>query len=251
MLTRENKLIVLIIFIFNGLLLSQILNIYQVKAEIDIDLIWEAKTYTSPLYDGKPLAVPNSQINIILIPLNNELTKKTYIYNWYINSNPQGYRLQTDQSGPGKQSFSFLTKVTNRNTERIDLEILDPNSEDLIYTKSINIPIIKPEIKIYNSDNQKNLINLKNSSIKTTLNYNETKNYYFNALPFFFSVNNLNQINYQWFIDSQPIETSRFMTLTITKHNQTSKILKTITLKAYREVFPFQSAESSFNFLAQ
>jgi len=61
----------------------------------------------------------------------------------------------------------------------------------------------------------------------------------------------LNQINYQWFIDSQPIETSRFMTLTITKHNQTSKILKTITLKAYREVFPFQSAESSFNFLAQ
>lgn len=230
------------------LIVSQAAFVHNASARENFDLIWEAKTYTPSFYEGKPLATQGSEIDINVISLNNELQKKTYIYNWYIATEYQGYRFQKEKSGLGKQNFSFKTKIRAGNKDIINLEIIDSDNENMVYTASLEIPISNPEIKIYKNDDAKNNLYTKQNKITVSLNYNEEIIYYFKALPFFFLVEKQSQLDYAWEMDQKFIQNSQFLEINI-QNNQKQKILfnKVIFVKASRSIAPMQSAENSFN----
>ncbi len=242
--TLKNNLIC-ILTILCLVIFSQMIFSHQVLAQEDFDLIWEAKTYTPPLYSGKPLATQGSEITVTVVPLSDDLKQKGYIYNWSLATEPQGSRFQREKSGPNKLSFTFVTKSRYLTTEVVDLEVLDSN-QNFVFSRSLEIPIRQVEAKIYQSDEQKNMFYLRASSLQAALNFNEEKSYYFLIIPFFFNIESRKELDYAWNIDNQLVEQSNFLDLKVLKEKKNFNIIKTISAQILNLTKRYENAESNF-----
>lgn len=182
--------ITVMIFTPNGIKIEKTKTLYVV----DLDLLWQAETYTPYFYKGKALVSPLSKINFGAVPHfvfeGQKISKEKLLFKWYVNED-------FETEGWGKDSFSFKTGIFNGDELEIKVNI-SSGKETLNQSKTTFIKNMKPEIKFYEYNN---LDNVKYEKAIYDFQINSGENRKFIAEPFFISKENVDKINYNWEIN--------------------------------------------------
>jgi len=164
----------------------------------EVDLIYSADTYTPPFYKGRAWPTHQSTVKVVALPRILDDSDKlipidTYTYTWKRDG-----RVVQDQSGYGKNVFTYTSGLLDENVEiSVKVSPLNYRSEG---AASIIITPTDPKIVIYEKNPIYGTIFENAISGIYNLQRNEIT---FEATPFFFDINNL---NFSWIMNNQPIE---------------------------------------------
>lgn len=160
----------------------------------NVSLIWEADSYTPPLYLGKGLASHQSAVRVVAIPSlvdssGNKLSSSNLFYEWSVDGSVVG-----PQSGRGKNVFSFTGPLTSR-PKSLSL-IVSSADGSLVARGTETVKFVNPEVIVYEENPLTGLRN-ENSLIVGNVNSVEKT---FIVEPYFFSRNAFDTglLNYEW-----------------------------------------------------
>ncbi len=178
-------------------------------APAEVDLLWEAQTYTPPFYKGKALATYKSNIRVTAIPRFNTLTSdpKKFYYKWTYNRN-----LSVGEA-LGKNSVVVPMGYVNSQLPVV-VNVSLPGT-DWTGMKNINIPGTEAKVVLYR---QEPLLGIQfNNAWKGEISTNESE-FVAYAVPYFFSLDDLinNRLAYTWEINrryTSPGLDARYLTI--------------------------------------
>jgi len=166
----------------------------------DFDLTWSASSQAPASYKGKLLPTQNSTVSVSTLSFIYRPGTKTLInnnnliFNWRVDD-----KFSTGKSGVGKSDFLLTVRDFAGADKSIRLEIKTLDGA-VSLSKSVTIPIARPQTLIYFADPKTNLpygIALKNLITKPiNLNF-IAQNYFFNAPP--------KDLKWQWFINNKEV----------------------------------------------
>jgi hypothetical protein len=161
----------------------------------EIDLLWQASTYTPAFYKGKAKPVPGAQIKITVVP--HGLGKKSsLIYDWRKN-----YRNLPNESGVGKSSFVFTLPDMPRD-EVVKVKVWGPK-KNYYMEKSITIRSEQPDVILYEEDPLEGPLYYE--SLPTQINI-EVSDMTIRAEPYFFPKTDIESLLYTWTMNKTPFE---------------------------------------------
>jgi len=203
---------------------------------VDFYLIWSADTYTPYEYQGRALPSPGSKITVeaIVAAVGDTTNLK---YSWFIEN-----IFQSSKSGYGRTSFSFYATQRPNGYQTIKVQVF--NEDRSIFDEiSIEIPIVQPEVVIHPCQN--NSI-LSDEAAKTS-NISSGKNFFFAAKPYFFSINKLTDLTFEWrFAVQEPTISSAYnanvLSLAIQGKNDEKIIENNLWLNVINKNNPLQKA---------
>ncbi len=168
----------------------------------DVDILWEADTYTPPFYKGK--ALPTSQSYIKAVGLPNFIAKsgkvpaKDLVYSW-----KKAYVSDPNNSGIGKNIYFYRGTYTF-NSNVIETSVSTPDGT-LSLKKQTVIPIYEPKIIFYE---RKPLEGIRyENALGGTFSIKESE-VTLRAEPYFFSFLNAdnNGAVFSWRLDGKKLE---------------------------------------------
>jgi hypothetical protein len=163
----------------------------------NLELIWEAETYTPPFFKGKALFTREARVKVIAIPhiLRNgsEVSADNLVYKWTKNGEVLG-----DINGYGKSFITIQGTIIGRDLE-IEVEATDSITGNTAYGSTI-IRTQDPTVLLYKKDPLYGLISQKALTGKEILQGKEIE---LIASPYFFSVQNPYELSYIWRINGQ------------------------------------------------
>lgn len=178
---------------------SQI-NKQIVIAPSEIDLLWEAQTYTPPFYKGKALPTYKSLVRVSAIPRWNTLVSdpSQFIYKWTYN------RIQTIGGGLGKNSVVIPAGWPNSSVP-IALETSLTESSWTGY-QNTNIPTSEAKLVFYE---QAPLLGIQFDHALMGAKSVSGNEIAIRAVPYFFSTDNYlnSELIYTWKINGNNIVT--------------------------------------------
>jgi hypothetical protein len=167
----------------------------------NLDLIYEANTYTPPFYKGRSLYVPQSEITIAalatIIEGGVQLPKDKIIYSWYKDSN-----LITDLSGVGKDSIKIQGDVLSRPFYvSVIAESLNSNA---VAKKRILINPTQPKVVLY--ENNPIFGSIFEKALTGEFNF-DREEVGITAIPYFFSTEDRSSgsLKYSWFENGKSV----------------------------------------------
>lgn len=181
----------------------------EVKAEqviirpADLDLLWQAHSFTHPFYSGRALPAIGGLISVAAIPnfvdeSGARIPSSELSYTWSVDGS-----VVERVSGRGR---STITASQTKPTDRLVVSVRAETPSGLLSKETrLVIPIVSPEIVLY--ENNPLLGPLFNTAITNTFSLRETETRFI-AYPFFMSLSNRNDehITYTWQLDNTPIE---------------------------------------------
>lgn len=212
----------------------------------DVDMLWEAYTYTPPFYKGKALDTQESLVKIVAIPSmfdknGNKLSAESLVYKWKTKG-----ELRTEASGFGKNIFTFRNDVVPV-LETMEVEV---SSIDNASVASNSLTMTNADTKPIVYKNDPLLGVLFNEAVFGTINMNGDE-MGFSAYPFFFStLTDRKNASYYWKMNGKALNTEdSSVTFTKPTVSGTSKI----ELKMTGVFSAFQRGSSSFslNFIGE
>lgn len=187
------------------------INKQIVVAPAEVDVLWEAQTYTPPFYKGKALPTYKSLVKVTAIPRFNSLTSdpSQYYYNWTY--------LRTLGVGKGLGKSSALVPMGFANTPiPVNVEVSLPTT-DWVGSKLTTITATNPKLMFYE---QAPLLGTQfNSGLPQKIN-GEGNQFIVRAVPYFFSTDDYDNGNlmYTWTVSSaQRVPGTDPTTLTLKK----------------------------------
>jgi len=204
---KIKTIITITIFIFIALLpiigLSQT-DYFNTAPSIsvkNIDLIWFVDTYTPYGYQGRALPSEGSQVTVEALVETSGGKASSLKYSWFLDD-----IFQKDKSGYGKTTYYFYVNQKPGNLHRVKLQVFNED-RSVFREKTIEIPIVEPEIVIYPSNGNAHFSD-QASQVSTVL---AGKEFSFIAKPYFFSIERLTDLTFQWrFAGRQPIISSEY-----------------------------------------
>ncbi|MBI4691956.1 MAG: hypothetical protein HY773_00720 [Candidatus Terrybacteria bacterium] len=173
----------------------------------DIDLLWEALTYTPVGYKGRAAPVIESFVRVAAIPhlfsKGKEIAGSDLIYEWYLN-----FKKDIPASGAGKNSFTFQL----RDFDDFDV-VLKVSSRDngAVFEKGFTLSAdsisTKPKILFYENNPLEGPRYNKALAREIVLSNGEIG---IRAEPFFFSNPALERLSYEWTMNAQKIFPEKF-----------------------------------------
>ncbi len=171
----------------------------------EVDLVWEADTYTPAFFNGARLATVNSLIKVTAIPQiidksGQPMSSKDLVFTW-----KKDYRNLVKDSGLGKESIYFNAGLTST-SHNIEVTVSSPSDSSRAY-KKIQIVVNNPEILVYP---YLPLTGANYSKAIKTLYQSSKKDESFKAEPFFFNNSEVkrNSIYYFWQANNKKIPPS-------------------------------------------
>ncbi|MBU4284877.1 hypothetical protein KKF60_03295 [Patescibacteria group bacterium] len=152
------------------------------------ELIWSADTYTPYNYQGRNLPTIGSKVIIDVVIDTSGGNPLNLKYSWFLED-----IFQQSKSGYGKDSFYFYVQQRPGAYHTVRLQIFN-DDRTVFEEKSIQIPIAEPEIIFYSSNGNSHFSN-QASTIYTFL---AGKTFSFVARPYFFSINKLTDLIFEW-----------------------------------------------------
>lgn len=160
----------------------------------EVDILWNANTYTPPFYKGKALFTNQSEITLTAIPNffnsgGNRINPKNLVYEWY-----RGNSKLKDYSGFGKDTLSLKGGVLFKSLDvKVEVRTLD---DSMVAEKNITISPENPEALIYQNHPLYGIL-LNRTLDKVTLKDREIT---LSAIPYFFSALTKNDtgLEYSW-----------------------------------------------------
>lgn len=181
-------------------------------APADLDILWEADTYTPPFYRGKALPTPESHITIIGLPnLRNQgiqQLEQRMVFNWRVNNENV-----PEASGYGKNPLVIRNDFL-RTEERVTLRVQHQDGFSTAES-SIVIPIKETKVLLYQDGNGLRKANRLSFEDQVGIRPGEII-----AEPYFFSTRPelLNLLTYRWRVNGSavdPTDPSQSNTLTV------------------------------------
>lgn len=169
----------------------------------DIDLIWQAKTYTPNFYKGKALATYGSEIRVSANPIiqtgKTLIPKEQLTYLWSIDGS-----VSPSDSGYGKYSMEYPATVTS-DSNSISVLVSVPNTSIEAFAE-IEIPLSNPSVLVYEDHP---LFGLQSQNALTNSGTLYGKETTFKAIPFFFSAPTptFSGLEYSWNLNGKKIDT--------------------------------------------
>lgn len=212
----------------------------------DVDILWEANTYTPPFYKGKALPTSQSFIKMIGIPYfvsnGGKIPPSNLVYTW-----KKTYTPNPNDSGIGKDIYLYRGTYT-LNDDTIDTTVSSGDGV-LFISKKTRISISEPKIVFYEN---KPLEGVRYENfLGGNFNIIE-KEVTVRAEPYFFSFSNINNngANFLWQLDgkrldSNPDKKSEF---TLRKPEKGSGHAN-ISLKVENRGYDLQSASQNMTLL--
>lgn len=186
---------------------------------INVDILWQAKTYTPPFYKGKALFTPESEIEILSFPYalngSTRIDPNQMVYKWKLN-----YELDDSASGFGKNTFQFKGPIILRENF-FQSTVYSSANPEIQGVNTLKLNHVSPQVVLY-EDNPIFGV-LYNRSIKGeyTLKDGESK---ISATPLFFSTKNKNEkVGYVWELDSNKVDVPKYQNSVIFKRNNSVK----------------------------
>jgi hypothetical protein len=201
----------------------------------DVDILWEALTYTPQGYKGKALATSESLIRITAVPhFPESVSPSKLIYDWSVD-----FKNKPDVSGLGKRTFLLKSaQVFQENKISVSVSNYD---RSVIAKKNISIKISQPKIIFY-EENPLEGTRFNQVLQKDFQMASDTIN--IRAEPFFFSTINLKNLLYEWAMNNQKILPETFSNiLSLARGEQSGK--SAIGLKISNPINIMQFAENS------
>lgn len=169
-----------------------------------VDLLWEAQSYTPPLYRGKALAGPETPLRIVAIPqvvsaFGEPIAPSDLVFTWEHNG-----RVLGTQSGRGKNTLEH-TSTRLFNEDRYTLTAHAATDESLSARGFLTIEPTRPHILFYENDPVLGLRYEKNIGDTFML---ENEEIVVVAHPFFFSgTSRIDASNsFEWTINGAAID---------------------------------------------
>jgi len=160
----------------------------------EIDLLWEAQTYTPLFYRGKAKPIAGAPIKITAIP-HGLTSQNNLIYEWR-----RDYKKIASASGTGKSSFSFIPfKTSSKEIIKVKITTLDEKNS---IEKTITIKEENTRIIFYEEDPR--MGPLFNKALREEKNVQGKSEILVRAEPYFFPKDRL---SYSWTMNNQNIET--------------------------------------------
>jgi len=167
-----------------------------------LDLYWSADTYTPFGYQGRALPTIGSLIEVEAdIKVSNG---KAYDlqYSWFLDN-----VFQESKSGYGRDDFNFRIRRNKGRFHTVLVKIFN-KSRSFYVERSINIPITNPEVIVYKKD--KGITIPPYISSSKTFNIISDKEMVFLALPYFFNIDSLTDLEFKWELGKKSIKESSF-----------------------------------------
>jgi len=165
------------------------------------DLIWSADTYTPFDYIGRALPTRGSQVTVDAVVKISNGDAKSLKYSWFLED-----IFQQNKSGYGKTSFSFYVQQFPGMYHTVRLQIFNED-RTVFEEKSIKIPVTQPELIIYSTKGNTYFSN----QASNTSNVISGQKFSFVAKPYFFSINKLTDLIFEWTVAGQePIISSDY-----------------------------------------
>lgn len=178
----------------NGADLSE--TFYFTPAEVD--LLWEAKTYTPFFYKGKAMPSPGAEVRMAAIPHFNEYAAKNssnLVYKWKLN-----HKNMPKQSGAGMNYFTFKTRGP-LSESIVGVEVSD-YKRTVVAENSVRIVNRDPELLFYRDRPMEGID--YGSAIEKEFDFsgNEIS---IRAEPYFFPKKALRAAKYDWKMNNRKI----------------------------------------------
>lgn len=167
----------------------------------EVDILWEAQTYTPPFYRGKALPTYNSLVKVVALPrFNTTSSPKDFHYEWKLNRN------QNAGDGIGKNSVlmraTWPDSVVNVG---VTASLLGTSMSG---ENNIDVPTLKPVLVFYENAP---LLGVRFDQALTNLTETTASQFTLLAVPYFFSRDDYenNNLLYSWDINRTPSTPSR------------------------------------------
>ncbi len=173
-----------------------LINKQFIIAPAEVDVLWEAQTYTPPFYKGKALPSYKSMVRVTAIPRFNAASSNPadYFYKWTYN--------RTMGAGESLGGNSILIPVGYAGSPLpVNVETSLPGT-DWKGAKYIAIPVVETKVELYE---QAPLLGTRfHHALKATTETAGTE-FTVHAVPYFFSLDNMTRgdIAYRWNVDLQ------------------------------------------------
>ncbi len=169
---------------------------------LDVDILWQANTYTPPFYKGKALYTPESEVTFTSLPnivVNGaRINPSDVVYRWKV-----GYKLQDEQSGFGKNSFTYKGTIILRE-DLIQSEVYSARNPTVKGINGYTLNHVNPQILTYEDHPLLGVLFNRNISGEYYLNQQEVK---LATFPLFFSAENKNSaVTYKWDLNDGQID---------------------------------------------
>lgn len=167
----------------------------------EVDLLWEASTYTPPFYKGKALFTPEADVTFIALPNmlanGSKVASNKAVYKWSVD-----YRVEGDKSGLGKNIFNYTGAII-LSPHVFKVEAYASANPNVIAKSEFVLDAVSPSVNIYEDHPLYGI--LFNKSLLNPFNMNDTEKRV-SAYPYFFSTNNRNSsLTYDWTINDEKI----------------------------------------------
>ncbi len=148
----------------------------------EVDLIWEAQTYTPAFYQGKSLNTRRSDLTVSAIPYMSRLNQVTdpssLIYTWRVNGNI------VERERRGKSSITLNGSSQIRPPE-VMVEVFDPRT-GVSARSTRTVELFVPSMLIYQHDDLKGID--YNQTLRSSYSIVGEPSISFSVVPYFFSV---------------------------------------------------------------
>jgi len=166
-----------------------------------LKLSWTAETYTPYEYKGRALPTQGSNVIIdAILDISGE-NPSNLKYSWFLDD-----IFQENKSGYGRNSFQFGVRRAGGSSHKVLIKIFN-DSRSFMVEKSIDIPIVGPEIALYFSNGG----SYSSDRVIDSVDVYSDKKSIFIIRPYFFDINKLTDLSFEWRLaNQQPIISSAY-----------------------------------------
>lgn len=163
----------------------------------EVDILWQADTYTAPFYKGKALYTPQSDVQFVAMP---NITRKngqkiqpqSTVYKWELN-----YNADAENSGYGVNYYNFTGSILAKPTT-VGVTAYDPLDNSSTGIGTLDIENIQPILLMYEIHPTYGPLFNTAATGAFTFNQDDIK---LGAYPFFYSATAKNDVAYEWSIN--------------------------------------------------
>lgn len=169
----------------------------------DLDLLWEADSYTPPFYKGKALPLPSSNIKIVALPSffsgGKQLDPKTFVYSWKNEGTDTRF---VNDSGYGRSILRTTMPLLPR--DMIVTANVSSLGGSITTEKQVAVTPETPHILFYESNPLEGVLYENTIAGGTTIG---NEDFSIKAEPYYFSRSDrlAGKLTYGWSLNGKPI----------------------------------------------
>lgn len=214
-------------------------------APVDVDILWQANTYTPPFYRGKALFTPESNVTFIALPNilvgGKKVDQSETVYTWSINRTVDG-----PNSGFGKSSYDYTGSILLR-PATIEVEAYAAANPAFKGKNIFQLKHVFPQALIYEDHPLYGILFNKALVNQYTPKGDEVE---LSAVPYFFSTQGRNtSTSFKWNLNNSPLVLPDFQNSAIFRRKDNKKGSAVISLTIGNKEKILQKAVTGFNLL--